>query len=167
MLFFLVWRGGLSNRLPIGSYPHLSSGASMMLASMFFRDSLRGRRAIALSISVCLGQKKAPRGDVCENDDDLFLVCCLFYMLSYLYNYMCIYIYIYIGMVVAVKSTVECMYTYIYISYFLYVSFVAKLSSCPTIGVQMLIHILIHPDTCETHFHQTHAVSRCLSMVLW
>lgn len=27
-------------------------GASMMLASMFFRDSLRGRRAIALSISV-------------------------------------------------------------------------------------------------------------------
>ena len=82
---------------------------------------------------------------------------------------MYIHIYIYIGMVVAVKSTVECMYTniYIYISYFLYVLFVAKLSSCPTIGVQMLIHILIHPDTCETHFHQTHAVSRCLSMVLW
>ena len=81
----------------------------MMLASMFFRDSLRGRRAIALSISVCLGKKKAPRGD------DFFW--CVAYFICFHICIICIYIYvyIYIGMVVAVKSTVECMYTLIYI----------------------------------------------------
>ena len=102
MLVFFGLEGGLSIRMPyVGSYPqHLSSGASMMLASMFFRDSLRGRRAIALSISVSLGS-------VCEDDDVFFL------FVDY-FIYMCIYIYIYIHMYIYI-------YMYIYICIYIYI----------------------------------------------